>query len=177
MGLAFKFLARILNTNHQYGHHQPWSDRSPSNSKTRSMTHISFFFKKKRKEGIHFPHSLFFFFYSGSIFHSWFDIYTVLQTRLMKLVVAASEEGKFQHQQMAELTARWKQQTKKCIHINHTTKLVYGVRIVFPQGYPRSQTNWGWKYAPIFKRVKIINTRFGLLHIFGALWKSLIDST
>lgn len=139
--------------------------------------HTFLFFLKRKEKKAFISLTPSFFFYSGSIFHSWFDIYTVLQTRLMKLVVAASEEGKFQHQQMAELTARWKQQTKKCIHINHTTKLVYGVRIVFPQGYPRSQTNWGWKYAPIFKRVKIINTRFGLLHIFGALWKSLIDST
>ena len=33
---------------------------------------------------------------------------------------------------------------------------------MFPQGYPRSQTNWDCKYAPIFTRIKIIDTTFGL---------------
>lgn len=128
VGLAFKCLARIINTNP--------SILLPSNMKMqmeRSNHSHNFFFT-------FLPSIFFFFYYCGSIFHSSWDVYTMMQTRLMKMVVVVSEEGKVRHQQMAELTAWRKQHYKTRININDSRKLVYRVGIGFPWEYSRSPT-------------------------------------
>lgn len=68
----------------------------------RSQTHLFFFSNKKNCAFTFLPSP----FYCGSIFRSSRDVYTMMETRLMKMVAVVFEEGKVQQpQQMVSLTA------------------------------------------------------------------------
>lgn len=92
---------------HQYCCHQArrdtWSTMSNNMRGPIIHRHIFFFFSNKKNCAFTFLPSPF---YCGSIFRSSRDVYTMMETRLMKMVAVAFEEGKVQQpQQMVSLTA------------------------------------------------------------------------